>query len=150
MDILPNQVIRMVQLGLAEQALRCKTIWICVGCHTCSSQCPNRIDVAAVMDALRQLAIRDGISIPEMDIYRFHKFIYESIERHGRLHKLEALVQFKVGSGKLFSDMLAGLKMIYRGKLELLTQKVSNRDELNRIFTHYDNRRQSFEANESH
>ena len=69
MDLLPNQVIRLVQMGRGEDALRCRTIWICVGCHTCSSQCPNSIDVAAVMDALRQLAIRDGIVAPEMDIY---------------------------------------------------------------------------------
>lgn len=148
MDLLPNQVIRLIQMGRGEDALRCKTIWLCVGCHTCSSQCPNSIDVAAVMDALRQLAIRDGITAPEMDIYRFHKYIYGSIQRHGRLNKLEAMVQFKVGSGRLFSDLQSGLKMITRGKLELISQKVAGRDELNRIFTHYDQRRRSFDTHE--
>ena len=148
MDLLPNQVIRLIQMGRGEDALGCNTIWLCVGCHTCSSQCPNSIDVAAVMDALRQLAIRDGIVTPEMDIYRFHKYIYGSIERHGRLNKLAAMVQFKVGSGRLFSDLQSGLKMITRGKLELLPQKVGNRDELNRIFTHYDQRRKSFDPHE--
>ena len=148
MDLLPNQVIRLIQMGRGEDALGCNTIWLCVGCHTCSSQCPNSIDVAAVMDALRQLAIRDGIVTPEMDIYRFHKYIYGSIERHGRLNKLAAMVQFKVGSGRLFSDLQSGLKMITRGKLELLPQKVGNRDELNRIFTHYDQRRKSFDTHE--
>ena len=148
MDLLPNQVIRLIQMGRGEDALRCNTIWLCVGCHTCSSQCPNSIDVAAVMDALRQLAIRDGITAPEMDIFRFHKYIYGSIERHGRLNKLAAMVQFKVGSGKLFSDLQSGLKMITRGKLELLPQKVADRDELDRIFTHYDQRRKSFDTHE--
>jgi heterodisulfide reductase subunit C len=148
MDLLPNQVIRLIQLGHAQAALRCRTIWLCVGCHTCSSQCPNSIDVAAVMDALRQLAIRDGIAVPEMDIYRFHKYIYESIERHGRLNKLEAMVQFKLGSGRIFSDLTPGLKMLTRGKLELLTQKVADRDELKRLFSHYNQRRRSFETHE--
>lgn len=148
MDLLPNQVIRLIQMGQGENALRCNTIWLCVGCHTCSSQCPNSIDVAAVMDALRQLAIRDGIVAQEMDIYRFHKYIYGSIERHGRLNKLEAMVQFKVGSGRLFSDLQAGLKMITRGKLELIPHKVAGRDELNRIFSHYDQRRKSFDTHE--
>jgi L-lactate utilization protein LutB len=115
-------------------------------CHTCSSQCANSIDVAAVMDALRQLAIRDGIAAPEMDIFRFHKYIYGSIERHERLNKLAAMVQFKVGSGRLFSDLQAGLKMITRGKLERLPQKVADRNELDRILTHYDRRRRSFAA----
>ena len=73
MDLMPNQVIRMVQLGKIQGALQCKTIWICVGCHTCSTQCPNSIDIAAVMDALRQLALRQGIVPDERDIYRFAK-----------------------------------------------------------------------------
>jgi heterodisulfide reductase subunit C len=119
-----------------------------VGCHTCSSQCPNSIDVAAIMDALRQLAIRDGIAAPEMDIFQFHKYIYGSIERHGRVNKLAAMVQFKVGSGKLFSDLQSGLKMIARGKLELLPQTVADRGELDRIFNHYDRRRRSFDPHE--
>jgi heterodisulfide reductase subunit C2 len=150
MDLFPNQVIRLVQMGKREEALKCKTIWICVGCHTCSSQCPNSIDVAAVMDALRQLAIRDGILSKESDILRFHKYIYGSIQRHGRLNKLEALVQFKVGSGRLFSDLQSGMKMLARGKLEIIPQHVANRGELDRIFNHYDQRRKSFDTHEQH
>ena len=150
MDLLPNQVIRLVQMGKGQAALRCKTIWLCVGCHTCSGQCPNSIDVAAVMDALRQLAIREGIAAPESDIYRFHKYIYESIERYGRLNKLEAMVHFKVGSGKIFSDLAPGLKMLTRGKLELFSQKVADRGELGLIFTHYNRRRRSFDTHAGH
>lgn len=148
MDFLPNQVIRLVQLGQGQAALHCRTIWLCVGCHTCSSQCPNSIDMAAIMDALRQLALRDGITAPDVDIYRFHKYIYESIERHGRLNKLEAMVQFKIGSGNIFSDLAPGLKMLTRGKLELLSQKVVARGELGRIFGHYNQRRRSFHTHE--
>jgi heterodisulfide reductase subunit C len=150
MDLFPNQVIRLIQMGRGEAALRCKTIWICVGCHTCSCQCPNSIDVAAVMDALRQLAIRDGIEAQEPDILRFHKYIYGSIQRHGRLNKLEAMVQFKVGSGRLFSDLQSGMKMLARGKLEIIPQHVADSDELGRIFTHYDRRRRSFDTHEQH
>ena len=128
--------------------MECNTIWVCVGCHTCSGQCPNAIDIAAVMDALRQLAIRDGIAPPEKEIYRFHKYIYESIQRHGRLNKLEAMVQFKIGTGQLFTDLQLGMRMLTRGKLELLPQRVKKREELKHIFSHYDERRRSFDAHE--
>jgi heterodisulfide reductase subunit C len=150
MDLFPNQVIRLVQLGQGEAALNSKTIWICVGCHTCSSQCPNSIDVAAVMDALRQLAIRGGIAAQEPDILRFHRYIYGSILRHGRLNKLEAMVQFKVGSGRLFSDLQSGMKMLMRGKLEIIPQHVADREEVGRVFDHYDQRRRSFDTHEQH
>ena len=146
MDLLPNQVLRLVQLGQVREALSCKTIWVCVGCHTCSGQCPNRIDIAAVMDALRQLALMEGIRPADETIYRFHKYMYDSIQRHGRLNKMEALVQFKVGTGQLFSDLQVGMRMFTRGKLELLPQRIDKRDELSRIFNHYNKRRRSFKS----
>ncbi len=31
-------------------------IWLCAGCETCGTRCPNEIDIAHVMDALRQMA----------------------------------------------------------------------------------------------
>lgn len=98
------------------------------------------------MDALRQLAIYEGIDSPETDIYRFHQYIYASIQRYGRLNKLEAMVKFKMGTGKLLSDVDAGIKMLVRGKLELIPQRIKQREELSQIFDHYDNRRRSFEA----
>lgn len=148
MDLFPNQVLRLVQLGRGREALGCQSIWICVGCHTCSGQCPNGIDVAAVMDALRQLALREGIVPAEKEIYRFHKYIYESIRRHGRLNKLEAMLQFKLGTGQIFSDLQVGFRMLTRGKLELLPQRVRAQHELGRIFSHYNQRRGSFKTNE--
>jgi heterodisulfide reductase subunit C len=30
MDLLPNQVMRLVQLGLQDEALSCSTIWLCL------------------------------------------------------------------------------------------------------------------------
>jgi hypothetical protein len=38
--------------------------------------------------------------------------------------------------------------MITRGKLEIIPHKVTGRDELNRIFAHYDQRRRSFEIHD--
>jgi heterodisulfide reductase subunit C len=58
MDLLPNQVIRLVQLGL-EEALDADTIWICASCQTCLSRCPRGVDLPRVMEALRQIVLRD-------------------------------------------------------------------------------------------
>ncbi len=65
MDLLPSTVMRMVQLGV-EEVLDSKTIWICSSCFTCQVRCPRGIDVANVMEALRQLVLRrkyDRVSI---------------------------------------------------------------------------------------
>src|SRR4030042_1335190 len=57
MDYLPSKVIRMVQLGL-EEALDSKTIWVCTTCFNCEVRCPRGIDIANIMEALRQLVLR--------------------------------------------------------------------------------------------
>ena len=68
MDYLPSKIIRMVQLGL-EEALESKTIWVCTTCFNCEVRCPRGIDVANVMEALRQLVLRkkyDRVSLDEL------------------------------------------------------------------------------------
>ncbi len=58
MDILPNQIIRYSQLGLKDEVLKSKSIWICASCMTCNSRCPKGINIAEVIEALRQILLR--------------------------------------------------------------------------------------------
>ena len=69
MDILPNQVIRYVQLGLKDELLSSKSYWVCASCFTCNARCPKGIKIAEVMEALRQSLLRkkkDYINIPKL------------------------------------------------------------------------------------
>jgi len=61
MDLLPSQVIRMVQLGL-DEVLGSNTIWICASCLTCVTRCPKGVDLPRLMEALRQIALRQGVA----------------------------------------------------------------------------------------
>jgi len=68
MDLLPSQVIRLAQLGL-EEALDANTIWYCASCQTCLSRCPRGVDLPRVMEALRQIALKergDYLAMPEL------------------------------------------------------------------------------------
>jgi heterodisulfide reductase subunit C len=68
MDYLPSTIIRLVQLG-QEEALDSNTIWVCTTCFNCEVRCPRGIDVANVMEALRQLVLRkkyDRVSLDEL------------------------------------------------------------------------------------
>jgi len=55
MDLLPNQIIRLVQLGLQDEVVGSKTLFLCASCFTCQSRCPKGIDMARVMEAVRHL-----------------------------------------------------------------------------------------------
>ncbi len=61
MDILPNEVIRLVQTKRVDDALNSKTIWICASCFTCTVRCPRGIDLAKIMEALRQIHLRRNV-----------------------------------------------------------------------------------------
>jgi len=66
MDYLPSKIIRMVQLGL-EEALESSTIWVCTTCFNCEVRCPRGIDIANVMEALRQLVLRKKYNRVSLD-----------------------------------------------------------------------------------
>lgn len=61
MDLLPRQIIQLVQLGLEEDIAKSKTIWLCTSCLTCSVRCPRGLDLSKVMEALRLISLRKNI-----------------------------------------------------------------------------------------
>ncbi len=61
MDFLPNQIIRLVQLGLEEDIVRSKTVWLCASCFTCTVRCPRGVDLAKVMEAVRLVTLRRNV-----------------------------------------------------------------------------------------
>jgi heterodisulfide reductase subunit C len=58
MDILPNQIIRLAQLGLKNELFESKSIWVCASCMTCNTRCPKGINIAEVIEAVRQILLR--------------------------------------------------------------------------------------------
>jgi len=63
-DVKPHQVIKMVLLGMREQAVGCKSIWLCSTCFMCVERCPQGVELGRVMFALKNIAAREK-GIPE-------------------------------------------------------------------------------------
>jgi len=61
MDLLPNQIIRLAQLGLEEDIAASKTVWLCASCLTCTVRCPRGVDLGRVMEAIRLITLRKNI-----------------------------------------------------------------------------------------
>ncbi|MGD0217428.1 MAG: 4Fe-4S dicluster domain-containing protein [Desulfobaccales bacterium] len=134
MDYPPHAILRLLQLGLLQEALESHTIWICAGCHTCSVQCPMEISLAAVMNSLRQLALKEGVKVAEPDILDFHRAVNASIRRFGRTHELGVMMRYKARMRRWFTDLDLGLKMLARGKMELRAHRVKALQEIRRLF----------------
>jgi len=61
MDWLPNQILRLAQLGLEEDIAKSKTVWLCASCLTCTVRCPRGVDLGRVMEAIRLITLRKNI-----------------------------------------------------------------------------------------
>ena len=143
MDLLPHQIIRSVILNRKEKALSSKTIWLCASCETCTTRCPNEIDIAKVMDVLRQIQRESGMPAQEPKIPVFHKAFLNSIKKKGRVHELTMIQQYnqesgdlkeKVKTGTWKNDVKLGMKMFFRGKLKLFPPKCEGVKEVQKLF----------------
>lgn len=134
MDWAPNQLIRMVQLGLRERVLSSSTIWLCASCETCATRCPNEVDIPSIMDTLKEMAIRNGVRSREAVIQTFHRVFLNCIREYGRIHEVSLLASLKMLTLNPFQDMRLGIKMFNKGKLSLLPSRIENVHQLDAIF----------------
>ncbi len=134
MEYTPAQILRLVQLGQKETLLQSSAIWLCIGCETCGTRCPNEIHAGAVIDALRQMSLAEGAEPGEPKIAKLHEAFLDSIRRFGRLHELTMLMQYKLTSRDLFSDLDMGLDMFIKGKIHPLPKRIEGVDEVRALF----------------
>jgi heterodisulfide reductase subunit C2 len=134
MDIRPNSLLRMVQLGRREAVLGSRAIWLCVSCETCGTRCPNRIDIGVMMDTLREMSIEAGIPARERNILLLHEAFVRSIRRGGRVHEATMLMEYKLRSLDFLTDLLPGMKLFFKGKIPVLPDLIKGRQEIRRIF----------------
>jgi heterodisulfide reductase subunit C len=130
----PNRVIRLIQMGRREEVLGSATIWLCVSCETCITRCPNEVDIARMMDVLRQMAIETGVAAKEKNILKFHEAFLANIRMGGRINEPAMMVHYKLKSGDLFSDMAMGIDMFRKGKLSLISPRTKDMRSVRRIF----------------
>jgi heterodisulfide reductase subunit C len=67
MDIIPSEVVRLLQLGQIDDVLSSKTIWVCASCLQCASRCPRGVEFSNICDALRAIVLRARLSKPRVD-----------------------------------------------------------------------------------
>jgi len=133
MDYLPNQIVRMVQLGLKRKTLTSSTLWVCANCETCVTRCPNDVDILRLMDALREIALQEG-TVKERAVTAFHQAFLDNIKRWGRQHELTLMLKLKLKTMDFFSDLDLGIKMFLKGKLKLLPRSLKAVREMRAIF----------------
>jgi heterodisulfide reductase subunit C len=135
MDVRPNNIIRMIQMGMKEEVLGSSAIWLCVYCQTCGTRCPNEIHIGILMDTLREMAVEEGVPAKEKNIHLFHEAFIHSVGRGGRAHEVTMLMEYMLKSRDLMADSLfPGIILFLKGKFPLLPSFVKGKDEIKKIF----------------
>lgn len=130
----PDQILRLIQLGEREKVLTCGDIWICASCETCGTRCPNEINVAEVMDALRAMSLAQGLDTQEPNTRRFHGLFLDLVGRFGRMHELSLMIIYKLVSMDLMADVGSGIQMMLKGKIPLLPHRSKGADDVKRMY----------------
>lgn len=135
MDIAPNQVMRMAQLGFKDEVLGSSAIWLCAGCETCATRCPRGVALSKVMDACRQISVKEGkVTKKQANVLKMHEEMLRQISTFGRVHEISMIGAFKMRTGRFFDDVLAGAQMFLKGKLGLIPSVIKGRKEVKGLF----------------
>ncbi len=133
MDFSPNKIIRMLQFGMEEDVLKSKTIWMCASCQTCSTRCPNNVEIAHMMDILRQEGNKRNVPCPEPMVEKFHRVFINEIKR-GRIHELSLIGKYKLMTGRFAQDMDLGIEMFKKGRMKLIPSRLGKNPKVKRLF----------------
>ncbi len=136
MDYAPHQIIKMIQCGLEEKVLNSHTIWVCASCETCGTRCPSDIDVAKVMDTLREMAVEKRVPLAEKKVAQFHKSFLDSIKKHGRLFEFEMMGDYKIKSRDISfkKDISLARETYKKGKLIFKPHNIKGIKEIKEMF----------------
>ncbi|MHB1253484.1 MAG: 4Fe-4S dicluster domain-containing protein [Candidatus Humimicrobiaceae bacterium] len=120
MDYTPTQIIQAIRLGMKDLVLKSKTIWLCTSCETCTTRCPQNIEITDIMDIARKIAVREKVVPGIRDIHNFYRSFAQIIRIFGRMYEFGVIVLFKLRNRDFKRDMGVGLKLWKYGKISLL------------------------------
>lgn len=85
----PREVIKLSLLGDEEGVLAGEAIWLCCSCYNCQERCPQKVEIADVIYALRNIAIERG-HVPNI-----YSDFSSAIMNDGRIAKVSQFVENK-------------------------------------------------------
>lgn len=62
----PRRIIRMAILGMKKEVLESSFIWLCSSCYTCFERCPQDVRIPELMNAIKNIAVKEGHLPPSM------------------------------------------------------------------------------------
>ena len=129
MDLMPREVIRFLQFGMVDTVLKAKSPWVCAQCDVCSTRCPQNVDIASIMRAVRHASIDAGKKpVPQAEV--FEDAFIKNIRQYGRSNEQYLAMKFNLRSGHFFQDVAHAPSMLSRKMIGIQSHSIETRDEV--------------------
>jgi heterodisulfide reductase subunit C len=131
MEYGPRRIMHLIQAGEEAAVLSSKDMWRCVSCYSCANRCPRGIEITDLMADLRRLALDKGYA-QDKEV-EFGLAFAETVQTHGRMFEPELLTRYYLRVLDFFSLLgmvPLGIKMLVRGKLPFMPDRVANPGEI--------------------
>jgi heterodisulfide reductase subunit C len=135
-DYTPNQVMRMLQVGLVDKVLDSAAVQLCVQCLTCTARCPRNIDIAGIFEDLKTIATAQEREVPE-HAKTFNKAFMGAVARFGRLPELYMMGMFYLGTMNpkmAMGDVGLAFPMVAKRKMQFIPRRAKGAAEVSRIY----------------
>jgi heterodisulfide reductase subunit B len=120
-DWQPNQIMRALQLGQEDIALQSETPWLCASCQTCTTRCPQDLDIAGIMEFLTREALERGIKPPVTEVKIFNDAFMREVRIWGRAYEPGLMVEMKLRDpGSMFNDIDLYTRMLKKMKVSFI------------------------------
>ena len=131
MEYGPRRMLHMIQAGMETEVLTSRDMWRCVSCYSCANRCPRGIEITDLMADLRRMAGEKGYAHDKEA--EFGQAFMQTVQTHGRLFEPELMVRYYLrvlDVAGLLKMVPLGLKMLVKGKLPFLPERVSEPREI--------------------
>jgi heterodisulfide reductase subunit C len=135
MDHTPRQLWHMARLGLQDEVLNSRTLWLCSTCFSCTLRCPREIPLTETIGTLKRLAIQGDIQ-RYRESRNFYRAFMETVRRYGRSSEVEIMVRYFLTTNPLLAVgyVPLALTMLRKGKVNLSLPKVAGPGKLDALF----------------
>ncbi len=135
MDYTPRQIWHMARLGMKDEVLNSKTLWLCSTCYSCTLRCPRDLPLTETIGTLKRMAEREGIRGYKESRY-FYRAFMETVRRYGRTNEVEIMVRYFLTTNPFLAVEYVplALAMLRHSKVPLSLPKVAGPGKLDRLF----------------
>ena len=133
-DAPPAEIIRRLQLNAGDEIFKSRLVWMCASCEICYSRCPMKIDMAAVMDALRVLSVQRTSAAKKEKVNTLNKVFLNTVKMFGRTYDIGLIAAYKFKTLSLLQDTDKFPAMLRKRKIALFPNFGADMTYVRRIF----------------